>query len=92
MNFQEMEVFLHKMGTLAQKNELLDLASWYHLWAWDMSHELSFRKGFRMMGNGDDKTGYIDMIDAGTQKGLSHFYKPCIDGRNRVEIVYNDEA
>jgi len=69
LNFQEMEVFLREMGTLAQKNELVDLASWYCLRAWDMRGELMFRKGFQMMGNGDDKTGYIDMIDAGTQFG-----------------------
>ena len=44
-------------------------ASWYRLWAWDMSGELAFGKGFQMMGNGGDKTGCIDMIDAGTQFG-----------------------
>ena len=66
---QENEVFLREMAVLAQKNEKVDLASWYRLWAWDMSSELAFGKGFQMMGNGGDKTGYIDMIDAGTQFG-----------------------
>ena len=66
---QENEVFLREMAVLAQKNEKVDLASWYRLWAWDMSGELAFGKGFQMMGNGGDKTGYIDMIDAGTQFG-----------------------
>jgi len=79
---QEMDVFLHEMGTLAQKNEPVDLAAWYRLWAWDMSGELAFGNGFQMMGNGGDKTGYIDMIDAGTQFGgmvLSHVCTTGVD-------------
>lgn len=66
---QENDVFLKEMETLAKQNKNVDLAYWYRLWAWDMSGELAFGKGFQMMGNGGDKTGYIDMIDAGTQFG-----------------------
>jgi hypothetical protein len=66
---QENEVFLREMSVYAKRGEKVDLASWYRLWAWDMSGELAFGKGFQMMGNGGDKTGYIEMIDAGTQFG-----------------------
>jgi hypothetical protein len=66
---EENEEFLKEMGVLAKRNEKVDLAAWYRLWAWDMSGELAFGKGFQMMGNGGDTTGYIDMIDAGTHFG-----------------------
>jgi hypothetical protein len=64
---QENAVFLKEMQCLAKNNEKVDLTAWYRLWAWDMSRKLAFGKGYEMMGNGDDKTGYIDMIDAGTE-------------------------
>lgn len=66
---QENNVFFAEMVNFARKNEVFDLAAWLRLWAWDLSGELAFGKGFQMMGQGGDKTGYIEMIDAGTAFG-----------------------
>jgi hypothetical protein len=66
---EENRIFLREMDAISNRGEKVDLAAWYRLWAWDMSGELAFGKGFQMMGNGGDKTGYIVMIDAGTQFG-----------------------
>jgi hypothetical protein len=66
---QENNIFFSEMQNLAKDAKEFDLGAWLRLWAWDLSGELAFGRGFQMMGNGGDKTGYLEMIDAGTAFG-----------------------
>lgn len=66
---QENNIFFGEMQTFSREAKEFDLGAWLRLWAWDLSGELAFGRGFQMMGNGGDKTGYIEMIDAGTAFG-----------------------